>query len=125
MIRGVTIIMRLCVSRPMPTFLKSRLMYGSLSSNGTPNSLRPSLRRLMPPKSTVPPSGTLTVVVTVTYENVGNCTVVPACVLVVLSAVLFQSFDGSVFAAYGWDPDISDEELLERLLQLNLKRSAK
>ena len=26
MIRGVTIIIRLCVSRPMPTFLNSRLM---------------------------------------------------------------------------------------------------
>src|SRR5262245_890581 len=31
----------------------------------------------MPPSRTVPPSGTLTVVVTVTKENCGNCTVVP------------------------------------------------
>ena len=33
-----------------------------LLSSGTPNSLRPSRSRLMPPSSTVPPSGTLTVV---------------------------------------------------------------
>jgi hypothetical protein len=31
--------------------------------------------------------------------------------------------DEAVFAAYGWDPQISDEELLERLLRLNLERS--
>ena len=31
--------------------------------------------------------------------------------------------DAAVFAAYGWDPAISDEELLERLLHLNLERS--
>ena len=45
---------------------------GILSSMGTPNSLRPSLSRLMPPSSTVPPSGTLTVVVTVTKEKRGQ-----------------------------------------------------
>ena len=39
-------------------------MYGILLSTGTPCSLRPSLSRLIPPSSTVPPSGTLTVVVT-------------------------------------------------------------
>jgi len=42
-----------------------------------PRSVRPSLSRLMPPSSTVPPSGTLTVVVTVTNENCGSWTVVP------------------------------------------------
>ena len=41
----------------------------------------------MPPSSTVPPSGTLTVVVTVTNEKVGNCTVMPS-VVVVASSVL-------------------------------------
>ena len=56
-------------------------MYGRSESMGTPNSLRPSLKRLMPPRSTVPPSGTLTVVVTDTKEKVGNCTVVPECVV--------------------------------------------
>jgi len=34
-----------------------------------------------------------------------------------------QKLDAAVFAAYGWDPGISDEELLERLLDLNLARS--
>jgi hypothetical protein len=28
-----------------------------------------------------------------------------------------------VFAAYGWSPSLSDEELLERLLALNLERA--
>jgi hypothetical protein len=31
-----------------------------------------------------------------------------------------EKLDAAVFAAYGWDPAISDEELLERLLKLNL-----
>ncbi len=35
-----------------------------------------------------------------------------------------EKLDEAVFAAYGWDPAISDEELLERLLKLNLERSA-
>jgi len=30
----------------------------------------------------------------------------------------------SVFAAYGWPSDLSDEEILERLLALNLERNA-
>ena len=30
----------------------------------------------------------------------------------------------AVFAAYGWDPAISDEELLAKLLELNLQRAA-
>jgi hypothetical protein len=34
-----------------------------------------------------------------------------------------QKLDAAVFAAYGWDPAISDEELLERLLAMNLERS--
>ena len=42
--------------------------------------------------STVPPSGTLTVVVTVTKEKVGNWTVVPDCVFVLLSLAWFHSF---------------------------------
>ena len=91
MIRGVTIIIRLCVSRPMPTFLNSRLMYGSLLKIGTPNSLRPSLNRLMPPSSTVPPSGTLTVVLTVTNEKFGNCTVMPSVVVVASSVLAVES----------------------------------
>jgi hypothetical protein len=35
-----------------------------------------------------------------------------------------EKLDAAVFAAYGWNPAISDEELLERLLKLNLERSA-
>ena len=27
------------------------------------------------------------------------------------------------FAAYGWKPDLSDEEILEKLLSLNLERA--
>ncbi len=34
-----------------------------------------------------------------------------------------EKLDAAVFAAYGWDPAISDEQLLERLLQLNLERA--
>ena len=49
----------------------------------------------------MPPSGTLTVVVTVTIENVGNWTVVPELVVVFVSAVLFHSLAGSVAAATG------------------------
>jgi len=35
-----------------------------------------------------------------------------------------QKLDAAVFAAYGWDPCISDEELLAKLLALNLQRAA-
>jgi hypothetical protein len=38
-------------------------------------------------------------------------------------ALAHQKLDAAVFAAYAWDPAISDEELLERLLALNLERS--
>ena len=31
-----------------------------------------------------------------------------------------RRLDEAVFAAYGWPPDLSDEEILERLLALNL-----
>jgi hypothetical protein len=34
-----------------------------------------------------------------------------------------RNLDAAVFAAYGWDPDISDDDLLGRLLELNLSRS--
>ena len=44
----------------------------------------------MPPSRTVPPSGTLTVVVTVTKEKVGNCTVTPECEVVVLVVVVVE-----------------------------------
>src|SRR5437879_4195360 len=51
-------------------------MYGILLRMGGPNSLRPSLRRFRPPISTVPPSGTFTVVFTDSVFKVGcwmNC----------------------------------------------------
>jgi restriction-modification enzyme MmeI-like protein len=35
-----------------------------------------------------------------------------------------KRLDEAVFAAYGWDPGISDDEILEKLLALNLERSA-
>ena len=34
-----------------------------------------------------------------------------------------RKLDEAVFAAYGWDPSISDEELLAKLLELNLQRA--
>ena len=34
-----------------------------------------------------------------------------------------KRLDEAVFAAYGWKPDLSDEEILEKLLSLNLERS--
>jgi type II restriction/modification system DNA methylase subunit YeeA len=34
-----------------------------------------------------------------------------------------RKLDEAVFAAYGWDPGISDEEILEKLLALNLERA--
>jgi hypothetical protein len=34
-----------------------------------------------------------------------------------------KRLDEAVFAAYGWDPALSDEALLERLLKLNLERA--
>ena len=34
-----------------------------------------------------------------------------------------MKLDEAVFAAYGWKSDLSDEEILEKLLVLNLERS--
>ena len=34
-----------------------------------------------------------------------------------------KHLDESVFAAYGWKSDLPDEEILEKLLSLNLERS--
>jgi hypothetical protein len=34
-----------------------------------------------------------------------------------------RTLDEAVFAAYGWSPDLTDEELLEKLLALNLERA--
>jgi len=34
-----------------------------------------------------------------------------------------KRLDEAVFAAYGWDPGVSDEELLAKLLELNLERA--
>jgi hypothetical protein len=35
-----------------------------------------------------------------------------------------RRLDAAVFAAYGWDPSITDDQLLEKLLTLNLERAA-
>jgi hypothetical protein len=35
-----------------------------------------------------------------------------------------RKLDETVFAAYGWDPVLSDEQILEKLLALNLERAA-
>ena len=34
-------------------------------------------------------------------------------------------FDAAVFDAYGWPHDLIDEQILERLLSLNLERASK
>jgi len=36
-----------------------------------------------------------------------------------------KKLDESVFAAYGWPSDLSDEEILEKLLALNLEWAEK
>ncbi len=35
-----------------------------------------------------------------------------------------HKLDEAVFAAYGWPPDLSDDDILARLLELNLRRAA-
>jgi hypothetical protein len=35
-----------------------------------------------------------------------------------------KKLDAAVAAAYGWPADLSDEQILERLLALNLQRAA-
>lgn len=38
-------------------------------------------------------------------------------------ALAHKNLDAAVFAAYGWDPGISDDGLLERLLKLNSQQA--
>ena len=38
-------------------------------------------------------------------------------------ALAHRKLDEAVFAAYGWDPALSDEQILEKLLALNLNRT--
>jgi len=40
-------------------------------------------------------------------------------------ALAHEKLDRAVFAAYGWPSDLSDEDILARLLSLNLERSRK
>jgi len=35
-----------------------------------------------------------------------------------------RKLDEAVFAAYGWDPGMSDQDILRALLELNLQRSS-
>lgn len=39
-----------------------------------------------------------------------------------VSKSLHKKLDEAVFAAYGWKSDLTDEEILEKLLSLNLER---
>lgn len=39
-------------------------------------------------------------------------------------ALAHKQLDEAVFAAYGWKPDLSDEDILEKLLSLNLERAS-
>ena len=77
MILGVTINIKLSVVRAIPTFLNKRLTYGTFERIGTPYSFLASCILLTPPINTVPPSGTLTVVVTEVMRSSGCCIVVP------------------------------------------------
>jgi hypothetical protein len=36
---------------------------------------------------------------------------------------IHRQLDQAVFAAYGWSPDLSDDDLLAKLLELNLQRA--
>jgi hypothetical protein len=38
---------------------------------------------------------------------------------------LHKRLDRAVFAANGWNPNLSDEEILEKLLALNLERRSR
>jgi hypothetical protein len=38
--------------------------------------------------------------------------------------IAHRRLDEAVLAAYGWSPDISDDDLLAKLLELNLQRAA-
>ena len=40
-------------------------------------------------------------------------------------ALAHEKLDAAVFAAYGWPADLSDDDLLARLLALNLERAGK
>ena len=40
-------------------------------------------------------------------------------------ALAHDRLDEAVFAAYGWDADVTDDQLLEKLLALNLERAGK
>lgn len=44
-------------------------------------------------------------------------------VLASLNKTFLIWLDQAVFAAYGWKSDLSDEEILEKLLALNLERA--
>jgi len=37
-------------------------------------------------------------------------------------ALAHRKLDEAVFAAYGWDPSLSDDEILAKLLELNQAR---
>ncbi len=39
--------------------------------------------------------------------------------------MLHEKLDAAVLDAYGWPHDLSDEEILERLLALNLERAGR
>ena len=44
--------------------------------------------------------------------------------LISLLKQLHDDLDDAVFAAYGWPPDLTDEEILQRLVDLNAERAA-
>ena len=38
--------------------------------------------------------------------------------------IAHKKLDAAVVAAYGWPPDLTDDQILERLVALNLERAA-
>jgi hypothetical protein len=47
----------------------------------------------------------------------------PRCARLNRDGLGHKKLDQAVFAAYGWKPDLSDEEILAKVLSLNWERS--
>ena len=68
-----------CAPEALRAALIEEFLKGRSGNSGTPDSLLPEDARPIPPKNTLPRSGTETVVPTEKAENVGNWTTVPGC----------------------------------------------
>ena len=77
MIFGRTRISSVCSSRTKLRLVKSRLRPGIFESTGTPISISDSPTIFWPPISSVPPSGTETLVINVVVRDRGNWMMLP------------------------------------------------